>query len=123
MLSLAIGLLGFIQVQAQIDAFTFFMPFDAEDMAQRFAEDRSDAARYDDEPVEYTFSISILNDDTIVYYDEWEDGLEPDLTLPQQTSTKVWGDSDLANNAGPLASPQGNPSRRSVGLRDGHPPE
>ena len=108
-LGLFSSLLAAAQSQAQIDSFTFFMPFEAEDMAQRFAEDRSDGTRYDNEPVEYTFSIAILSNDTIVYYDEWEDGLEFDPTSPQQASTKVWGDGDLGNNAGPLASPQGIP--------------
>jgi uncharacterized repeat protein (TIGR01451 family) len=87
----------------QIDGFTFFIPFPAEDIDDRFAEDRVDANVYVNQPFEYTISIAILSNDTVVYYDEWEDGLESNLTSPEQPSTKIWGDTDTTNN-GPGSS-------------------
>ncbi len=46
-------------------------------------------------------SITATFDGTIIYYDEWEDGYEYDLTNPTQSTTKVFGDGDAANGAPP----------------------
>ena len=52
-------------------------------------------------PVQTITTISISQDDTVVYYDHQEDGFEVDITAPVQPSTEVWGDGNLANGAPP----------------------
>ena len=40
-------------------------------------------------------------DNTILYYDHWEDGFEIDVTRAHQPTTKIWGDGNPANGAPP----------------------
>ena len=37
-------------------------------------------------------SILATSDGTVIYYDQWEDGYETDLSNPIQPSTQIWGD-------------------------------
>ena len=53
------------------------------------------------EPVINYISISIIAEDTIVYYDHWEDGFEIDVTQPTTTTTQIWGDGNASNGAPP----------------------
>jgi uncharacterized repeat protein (TIGR01451 family) len=46
-------------------------------------------------------SISTSLDNTLIYYDHWEDGFEADLANPVQGSTETWGDGSAANGAPP----------------------
>jgi uncharacterized repeat protein (TIGR01451 family) len=46
-----------------------------------------------------TVSLVATADRQIVYYDHWEDGYEPDLLNPTQSSTKIYGDGDMGNGA------------------------
>jgi len=50
-------------------------------------------------PINTYISLSIISANTIIYYDHWEDGFEIDLTRPQQPTTQIWGDGNLANGA------------------------
>jgi uncharacterized repeat protein (TIGR01451 family) len=52
-------------------------------------------------PVSTYSSVTVLRDNTIIYYDEQEDGYEADTINPVQTSTKVWGDGIFANGVAP----------------------
>jgi hypothetical protein len=52
-------------------------------------------------PIITYISISVISDNTILYYDHWEDGFEIDVTRPQQATTKIWGDGNPANGAPP----------------------
>ncbi|MCB0085413.1 MAG: hypothetical protein KDE47_30945, partial [Caldilineaceae bacterium] len=52
-------------------------------------------------PINTYISISALSDNTIIYYDQWEDGFEIDVTRPQQATTQIWGDGNPANGAPP----------------------
>ncbi len=38
---------------------------------------------------------------TIITYDHWEDGYEADLTVPTQSTTRVWGDGQASNGIAP----------------------
>jgi len=58
----------------------------------------------DDSPIVSLISLSIAAAGTIVVYDHWEDGYELDLTNPQQSTTEIWGDKNLANGAAPGVS-------------------
>ncbi len=52
--------------------------------------------------------ISITADGTLLYYDQWENGYEPDLATPSNLysagnlgGTQIWGDGDSSNGAPP----------------------
>jgi len=84
-------------------------------------------------PVYTYLSISVIADGTVVTYDHWEDGFEPDPANPAQATTQVWGDGDASNGAPPdipgdvlqggavivLQSPVDPASRQSVVDFDG----
>jgi len=46
-------------------------------------------------------SIASPYPNTIIIYDEWEDGYEVDITNPLQSTTKIWGDGILSNGVAP----------------------
>ena len=52
-------------------------------------------------PIETYISISIVADNTIIYYDHWEDDFEIDIANPVQPTTQIWGDGDPSNGAPP----------------------
>jgi uncharacterized repeat protein (TIGR01451 family) len=83
----------------QIDAFTFFIPYPTDALSDQF-----DAAHIDDfsgVSIVTTVSVSVLRGGSVIYYDHWEDGLEPNITSPIQASTQVWGDNDETNGIPP----------------------
>ncbi len=46
-------------------------------------------------------SITASANNTIIYYDHWEDGFEADLANPVQATTEIWGDNDPSNGIAP----------------------
>ena len=46
-------------------------------------------------------AIVATGSNTIIYYDHWEDGYEPDMANPIQSSTEIWGDDDPGNGIPP----------------------
>jgi hypothetical protein len=46
-------------------------------------------------------SVAISTDNTIIYYDHWEDGYEIDVTNPRSQNTGIWGDGIAANGCRP----------------------
>jgi uncharacterized repeat protein (TIGR01451 family) len=57
-----------------------------------------------DTTVNDVISITATMDNTIIYYDQWEDGYETDISNPKQSTTEVWGDGNIANGAPPGCS-------------------
>ncbi|MBX3053118.1 MAG: carboxypeptidase regulatory-like domain-containing protein [Caldilineaceae bacterium] len=53
------------------------------------------------EPVNTYVSVAAISNDTIIYYDHWEDGFEPVISAPIQATTQIWGDGDSANGTAP----------------------
>lgn len=51
--------------------------------------------------IKTVIAISATSDNTVVVYDQWEDGYEADLSNPLQSSTQIWGDGNLANGVAP----------------------
>jgi uncharacterized repeat protein (TIGR01451 family) len=108
-LIMILGLLGslwiFGQAGADSEAFTFFIPYRADDLADEFRIDGQQPAGFTVNGVETIISISVLHSGSIIYYDQWEDGLEPNLVMPVQATTQVWGDNNPSNGSPPgLAS-------------------
>src|SRR5258706_6595602 len=48
-----------------------------------------------------TFSIVVSGSGTVIYYDQWEDGYEVNLSSPTQPTTQIWGDGNNANGIAP----------------------
>jgi uncharacterized repeat protein (TIGR01451 family) len=84
---------------AQIDAFTFFVPYPADLLDDQFNAAHSD--NFIDIDIVTTISISVQRSRSIIYYDHWEDGLESNIFLPVQLSTEVWGDENPVNGVPP----------------------
>lgn len=89
----------FVQVRAQINDFTFFVPYPADLLDDQF--DAAQSANFISVDIVTTISIAVQRDGSIIYYDHWEDGLEAEITSPTQPSTQVWGDGNPANGAPP----------------------
>ncbi len=54
-----------------------------------------------DDPMNTYISITVVADDTVIYYDHWEDDYETKTTNPSQITTEVWGDDNPANGMPP----------------------
>ena len=59
-------------------------------------------------PMESYVSIAIFLDNTVIYYDQWEDGYERDIANPNHPysaaepfGTQIWGDGDPSNGSAP----------------------
>lgn len=52
-------------------------------------------------PLNSMQSVTTVVDGTIVWYDHWEDGFEPDIVNPAQDSTLIIGDGDGSNGCAP----------------------
>lgn len=53
------------------------------------------------EPMVSFTSLSLIAEETLIYYDHWEDGYEIDISNPTQASTQIWGDGNAGNGAPP----------------------
>ena len=81
----------------------FYVPFPEDNQLAGFS--GINAAAVDPLAIFVTFSAA--TDETVIFYDHWEDGYEKDITNPVQSTTLVFGDGNPANgyppgNAGDL---------------------
>lgn len=51
--------------------------------------------------IQTTIAIAIGSTNTVVVYDQWEDGFENDINSPAQSTTQIWGDGNLSNGVAP----------------------
>jgi uncharacterized repeat protein (TIGR01451 family) len=51
--------------------------------------------------IESVTAITVTSPDTIIHYDQWEDGYEVDLNNPTQPTTQIWGDGNDLNGIPP----------------------
>jgi uncharacterized repeat protein (TIGR01451 family) len=84
----------------RIDAFTFYLPYTADLLDDQFniGQTQQNLLNVD---IEYITSIAVLADGVKIFYDQWEDGLETDLTKATQFTTQIWGDNDPSNGIPP----------------------
>lgn len=59
-------------------------------------------------PIQSYISIAVFADDTIIYYDQWENGFDADIANPKNIysaanpgGTQIWGDGDPSNGYPP----------------------
>ncbi|MDX1520693.1 MAG: hypothetical protein R3264_03620, partial [Anaerolineae bacterium] len=104
-----LGLLGALVApsgtSAQVDNFTYFIPYPTDLLDDQFNIANADNDFTDDD-IYTTISIAVQRSDTVIYYDHWEgtgpdSGLEGILTVPSQTSTQIWGDDNSDNGIPP----------------------
>ncbi|MEL6889948.1 MAG: hypothetical protein AAFP84_00005, partial [Actinomycetota bacterium] len=82
--------------------FTMYVPFadqDAHDALQSV----NASGSYSD--AVSTIDVTAAADNSIIYYDHWEDGFEADIANPVQSTTQVWGDGSTANGDVSTVSP------------------
>lgn len=75
----------------------FYVPFPEDNQLAGFNSITTVAV--DPQAVFVTFSAA--TDNTVIYYDHWEDGYERDITNPTQSTTLVFGDGNSANGYPP----------------------
>ncbi|MBK1828347.1 hypothetical protein JIN81_15035 [Haloferula rosea] len=80
---------------------TFYIPFSEDSQLDAFDAVNGVAGN----PLAVFVTFSTVADETIIYYDHWEDGYEDNLSNPVQSTTLVFGDGNAANGF-----PPGNPS-------------
>ncbi len=52
--------------------------------------------------IQTTISVTVVADATIMYWDHWEDGFDPDIAnAPASSTTETWGDNNPANGIPP----------------------
>ncbi len=90
-----------IKAQAQIDDFTYFIPYPANHTSKLYDLGNDAPEAGIDHPVRTIISIALARDGTIIYYDHWEDGYETNITTPTSACTEVWGDDDVTNGQPP----------------------
>ncbi len=78
---------------------TFYVPFPEADALTALEAINANA----NAPITTYLSIAAVADNTIIYFDQWEDGYEKThhLTSPIQSTTQIWGDGNPANGAPP----------------------
>jgi uncharacterized repeat protein (TIGR01451 family) len=78
---------------------TFYVPVPEEEI---LAFVQTLAPGLTDPNIRTVIAITAAADNTIIYYDHWEDGYDPDITSPPGGSTtEIWGDGDPSNGAPP----------------------
>ncbi|MCF8457939.1 MAG: DUF11 domain-containing protein [Bacteroidales bacterium] len=80
---------------------TFYMPFPENTTQLRKALWSAASVSYLTNNVRTILSIKAPYPNVVMIYDHWEDGYETDITVPIQTTTKVWGDGNLSNGIAP----------------------
>lgn len=78
----------------------YFAPFPEDDMQTSLKAINAFQGNIGDE-IRTATSMVAGNDDTIIYYDQWEDGYEGDISSPTQATTEVWGDGNSTNGIPP----------------------
>ena len=81
---------------------TYFVPLREDDLFTSFDTIQSNTSG----DIVTIISVAIAADNTIIYYDHWEDDYEADVLNPTAPGTgiEIWGDGDLSNGARPGAT-------------------
>ena len=91
---------GLLSAQAANVLQTFFVPLPEDEM--QISLNAIDAYRGNiGDEMQSAVSMVVGTDGTILYYDQWEDGYEAEITEPTQLTSQVWGDGDPDNGYPP----------------------
>ncbi|MCH7228766.1 SdrD B-like domain-containing protein, partial [Haloferula sp. A504] len=97
LLSLCFAVLSPAVAQNPPPTQVFYIPFSEDDQLAGFDAINSVAG----DPLAVFVTFSTVADDTVIYYDHWEDGYEADITNPVQATTRIYGDGDPSNGYPP----------------------
>ncbi|MCX7001749.1 MAG: hypothetical protein NTV22_00575, partial [bacterium] len=78
---------------------TYFVPMDESNVFAAMVALGAPVA--DADKVHNIISLVANSSNTYIYYDQWEDGYEPNISEPVQSTTKVWGDGNVSNGIPP----------------------
>ncbi|MCX7003408.1 MAG: hypothetical protein NTV22_09055, partial [bacterium] len=78
---------------------TYFVPMDESNVYAAMVALGAPAASAD--TVHNIISLVANSSNTYIYYDQWEDGYEPNISAPVQSTTRVWGDGNVSNGIPP----------------------
>ena len=96
----ALGAGGPMAAQAANVLQTFFVPLPEDEM--QISLNAIDAYRGNiGDEMRSAISLVVGTDGTIIYYDQWEDGYEAEITELAQLTSQVWGDGDPDNGYPP----------------------
>lgn len=76
---------------------TFFVPMRESDVKTSLSKISTSVGTQ----IQTVISIVSTDSNTVVVYDQWEDGYEADLKNPLQSTTQIWGDGNDANGIAP----------------------
>ncbi|MEM1334369.1 MAG: DUF11 domain-containing protein, partial [Actinomycetota bacterium] len=82
--------------------FTMYVPFEDEQVSAGLESIYGPGRSWTS--VTTTIDITSAADDSVIYWDHWEDGYEADIANPVQSTTQVWGDNDNSNGVTPGAA-------------------
>lgn len=74
---------------------TYYVPLPEADLDATFVDINSDAAIAVN--IQTLISIAVAANNTVIYYDHWEDGYDPDPINNPQSTTEIWGDLNPTN--------------------------
>jgi len=87
-------------LSAQIES-TYYIPMPEKDIHASFKV-FTDAQNFGiSNGLNAVISIVATDDNTIIYYDHWEDGYEWNIMNPSKNTTQIWGDNDDSNGKPP----------------------
>lgn len=81
---------------------TFFLPLPEHDIMYDTFQNINSVATGN---IVSTTSVAIGVAGTVIWYDHHEDGFDPNIGLPSQGSTKIWGDNNAENGCAPGVHP------------------
>ena len=55
-------------------------------------------------PVTHILAITVSTDNTVIWFDHWEDGYDEDVTVAMANTTVVWGDGKKSNGCAPFVT-------------------
>jgi uncharacterized repeat protein (TIGR01451 family) len=101
--------LGFVSSAVAMPVQFFYVPFPEDQvLAMLTAIENGGPSQAPAEPITSYITITAVADDTIIYYDQWEDGYDVDIantyniyTSTNTGGTQIWGDKNVANGAPP----------------------
>ena len=107
--ALLASLMAAAPIAAQSPVQIYYLPLPEEEILTAFqAQDTSGTPLAGDTTVRTVVGITVTQTDTIIYYDQWENDFEVDITDPDDLygvgnpgGTQIWGDGDSSNGAPP----------------------
>lgn len=92
----------------------YYVPLPEDNQLAGFSGISGDAV----DPLAVFVTFSAAADNTVIYYDHWEDGYEADITNPKQSTTQVFGDGNPANGYPPGNAADNIPAGTVFSLRN-----